>query len=353
MVELGLYAVLRLYSVIFLPALDDKVGLLRGILLTLGTLTALLGAIMCFAEHHLKRLLAFSTVSHSGLMLSAIALQGSVATAGFLTYLLAHAFVKSSLFFIAGILLHRLRTASEPALVGKATQLRGSAAMWFLGGVGLAGAPGFATVYGESLTSSAAEAIGVHWLSAVFIASGSITAAAVFRVGFHSFLGWGDEPITDRAALVDELPETPNQQRGTPWYLLTPPIICLACAITLSLIPGFREQMLIAASRVCSQPGYLHAVYTGSALDAHLVGSLVPSALVAGVRGVLAAVIGLALALTSVFRSRLARVLRLGAFLEGPMRPLRALQSGHVSDYVLWMTIGASCVTLAYMALLR
>lgn len=69
----------------------------------------------------------------------AIALQGLVGTAGFLTYLLAHAFVKSSPFFVAGILLHRLRTSSEPALFGKATQLRGSAAMWFLGGIGLVG----------------------------------------------------------------------------------------------------------------------------------------------------------------------------------------------------------------------
>ena len=142
MVELGLYAILRLYSVIFLPALDQRASMLRDILLSFGVLTVLLGSFMCYAEHHIKRILAFSTIAHAGLMLTSIAVAAggpaTLATAGFLTYLLGHAFVKSALFFIAGILLHRLRTASEPALFGRGKKLHFTAALWFLGAFGLA-----------------------------------------------------------------------------------------------------------------------------------------------------------------------------------------------------------------------
>ena len=45
---------------------------LRAILVALGTVTALWGAIMCYAQRHLKRLLAFSTISHIGVFVCGI-----------------------------------------------------------------------------------------------------------------------------------------------------------------------------------------------------------------------------------------------------------------------------------------
>jgi multicomponent Na+:H+ antiporter subunit D len=353
MVELGLYAVLRLYAVIFIPALDTKVTALRGILLVLGTVTALFGGVMCYAEHHIKRLLAFSTVSHSGLMLTAVALQGPLATAGFFTYVVFHAFLKAALFFLAGVLLHRLRTASEPALFGRGKQLHLTAALWFVAGLGLAAAPGFGTVLGEALISNAAEASGIRWLSLVFLLSGALTAAAVLRVGFHTFFGWGTEPLTDRAAQVDETPETKEEENTTPWYLIAPPALCVAAAIILTAVPGLRHHMLLVAERLCFQPAYLHVVYTGATAGAPALPTPDLSAHAASMRGTIAVVLATLLALSSVFRARLHRLLRVGAFLEGPLLALRTLQSGHVSDYVLWLTIGAATVELAFVVLLR
>jgi multicomponent Na+:H+ antiporter subunit D len=56
---------------------------------------------MCFAEHHLKRLLAFSTISHTGLMTLAFGLWSKESLTGLFLYLTGHAFVKSGLFFLA------------------------------------------------------------------------------------------------------------------------------------------------------------------------------------------------------------------------------------------------------------
>ncbi len=357
MVELGLYAVLRLYAVIFVPALDARVTSLRAILLFFGVLTVLLGSFMCYAEHHIKRILAFSTIAHAGLMLCAIAIavggQGPLATAGFLTYLFGHAFAKSALFFVAGILLHRLRTASEPALFARGKELRVTGILWFLGGIGLAAFPGFATMTGEALTSNASEAAGIHWMPYVFLLAGVLTAASVFRVGFHTFLGWGDKPLTDEAATVDELPEDRQDDHATFWYQIAPPLVCIAAAIGLTFVPGLGTRVLQAANRLSFQPGYLHAVYTGTSPALALPPGINESPGSSALRGCFATLLAVLLALSSVFRGRLSRLLRLGASLEGPLVWLRAIQSGHVGDYVLWLTIGSATLGLGYLILLR
>jgi multicomponent Na+:H+ antiporter subunit D len=353
MVELGLYAVLRLYAIIFIPAFDQKTIQLRAIMLCFGTATAIYGGLMCYAEHHIKRLLAFSTISHVGLMLTAIAVRGALATAGFFTDLAAHAFIKSSLFFVSGILLHRFRTASEPALFGRACRQFLPASLWFLGGLGLAGSPGFLTVIGESLTTNAAESAGIYWLSVVFALSGVLTAAAVFRMGFHTFMGWGTAPISDRAAQVDELPETSGGESSTPWYLLAPPTLCMAAAVGLAYVPHVRDTVLAAANRLLDQPAYLHAVYFGPMPSQAASAHVTISSRAANLHGIASILLAASLALTSVFRARLKRVFRAGAFLEGGLRTFRRMQSGHIGDYVLWMLIGVVTIGVSYFALLR
>lgn len=352
MVELGLYAVLRIYATIFLPALDQRAHPLTGILLVFGVGSAIYGGLMCYAEHHLKRLLAFSTISHAGLMLIAIALQGPVATAGFLLYLAGHAFVKSSLFFVSGLLLHHFRTASEPALFRRARHSPATAAMWFLGGLGLAGFPAFATSLGEGFTSDAAQAHALGWISWIFVVSGLLTAGAVFRVGFHTFFGWGSEPISDRAALVDEMPETDPAAARTPWYLAAPPTLCLVAAAAITFFPGFRAGVVSSATRLASPSAYLHAVYTSATLPVLASSSEVHWTPIL-IHGLIASMLAMLLALTSVFRKRLSRGLRLGPVLEGPLFGLRTLQSGQIGDYVLWMTVGIATLGSAYVVFLR
>ncbi len=352
MVELGLYAVLRLQAVIFQGSFAAQAGHIRLILLTLGSATAVFGGVMCYAEHHLKRMLAFSTISHSGLMLTALALMTPASIAGFLLYLVAHAFVKSALFFVAGILLHRLRSMSEPKLFGKGRVLPPTAVVWFLGGLGLAGVPLFATMRAEALTSTAAEALHAPWVSWIFLAAGALTGGAVLRVGMHTFLGWGTCPLTDRAAEVDELPETKDNDQGTPWYLFAPPAICIVAAIALTFSPVMRAQILSSATRLLAQTTYITTVYKGAAaLPASP--EVRPDVLPAVFRGSAAGLLALALAATSVLRKRLPRPLRLGAFLEGPLTAMRELQSGHPGDYVLWMTVGTATLGLAIMIFVR
>ena len=314
---------------------------------------------MCYAEHHLKRLLAFSTICHAGLMLSILAVQGTVAIGGFLTYVLGHAFIKASLFFCAGMVLHRLRSMSEQLLWQRKRVLRWTGVLWFLGGLGLAGVPPFGTWLGEAIADSAAKQTGVHGLTALFIFGEALTAAAVFRVGFHVFAGIGSAPLTDEAATVDELPETGPENRIIHGYHFLPPVLCLITAAALFLWPRFEPWMADAAARFSNQPGYWHTVYTGQTVFTSATplpdGNLVSAAdrWSAALHGLLATLIALGLALTSVYRHKLPRRLRLGPYLETGLQPLRALQSGHPGDYVVWLTTGVAIFGSVVMLFLR
>jgi multicomponent Na+:H+ antiporter subunit D len=356
MVELGLYAVLRLHTVLFAQSLSPHAPQLRAILIAFGAATILVGGIMCYAEHHLKRLLAFSTICHAGMMLLAMAIGSPLAIAAMLTYILAHALIKSSLFFTSGIILHRLRSISEKFLFRLGRSLPFTGALWFLGGAGLAAAPGFATMLAEAGVARAEELAHVHGISILFMIGGVLTGAAVFRVGMHTFLGWGSEPLTDRSAEVGELPETSEADHRIYWYHIFPPTLLLAMAIALPFLPRWLSILSNAAAtlspQAISQAAYLHTVYTGQTV--HLTQPTWRQALLgAALRGAIALALAWLLACTSVFRLRIKRWLRFGPRIEGEQRLLRTLQSGHPGDYVLYLTAGVAIFGSAAMLLLR
>lgn len=141
MVELGVYAVARLYWVVFAGPLGPHADALRAILVAGSAVSALLGAWMCFVQRHLKRLLAFSTISHVGLFVCGFALLGAKAVAGAAVWIVAHGFTKGALFMCMGILLHRFSTVDEFDLHGKGRELPFVGALVVAGALLLAALP--------------------------------------------------------------------------------------------------------------------------------------------------------------------------------------------------------------------
>jgi multicomponent Na+:H+ antiporter subunit D len=203
MVALGLYAAARVYWTVFAGAGLSESGL-RAVLLGLGTLTALLGAILCFAQRHLKRLLAFSTISHIGVAMVGIALLTPEGVAGAAAYLLGHGLAKAALFMGVGILLARLAAVDEFALRAQGGRLRATGCLFALAGLCLAGGLPGAMHLGKSMIDEAARAAGFVWLGPLLLATSVVTGAAVLRATARIFLGWGtyggEEPRPGRSA---------------------------------------------------------------------------------------------------------------------------------------------------------
>ena len=343
MVQAGLYAVARLHGALFATPLAG----IRPTLLALGVATCLLGAALCFAQRHLKRLLAFSTISHSGVILCGVALLNPAAYAGAGLYVVGHGCVKASLFLCAGMLLHRLHSVDELALHGRGRALPWLGALFALSGVLLAGAPPTALFLGESMLHHALEQHPAA-LAALAISS-VVTGAAVLRACGRIFLGWGPrEPDAPGGGEPDEEPETKPGE--IPWTMWSPALLLLALALaSFALSPEAAGR---DAARMLDPHAFAAQVLDGA--SAAQPAPPPPEPLGPGLLHSAATVLcAVALAALTLGRKRLPAAVRSGvAALWSPAaRALRALHTGEVGDQVAWLTFGVALLCGA-MALL-
>lgn len=195
--ELGLYAIARVYWTMFEGVLGAGLGNLRAVMIGAGTVTAIVGALMCWPQRHIKRLLAFSTVSHVGMFLIGLGLFSAVALAGTVVYVVTDGLIKGALFFCAGILLHRLSSVDELGCDGLGRSIPYTGMLFLLGGLGIAGLPPFGTFVGKALIEEEAIHLGFPWVPYVIVAASVLTAAPVLRAGARVFWGLGSGDAYD------------------------------------------------------------------------------------------------------------------------------------------------------------
>ncbi|MEU7057189.1 proton-conducting transporter membrane subunit [Streptomyces sp. NPDC046197] len=320
MVELGVYGVWRVYGTVFsgpggIPAADFTRAMV-----VLGVLTAAAGAVMCWFQRHIKRLLAFSTIAHTGLFVVGIGVLRPEADDGIALYVLGHAGVKAALFACAGILLDRYGSVDELVLHGRGRRLPGVAVMFAVGGLALAGLPPFGTGLGKAV---AEEAVGGP-LTVLYVAASAVTGGAVLRVAARVFLGLGPRPEEHREYETTgsgEEPETGHRITRVPDTMMWVPALLLAAAFAVGVVPGFARLVAHAVNEAGSG-GVVTSVHWTP------VGVLL---------GLLSAVLAVGLAGAAVTRPALLTA-------PGWVRPLRRLQSGHVGDYVAWMLLGTALI---------
>ncbi|MFY0576145.1 complex I subunit 5 family protein [Cystobacter fuscus] len=337
MVEAGLYAVARVYGALFVGPLGAQEARLRMLLVGLGTLTAVVGGLMCFAQRHLKRMLAFSTVSHMGLMLAGFGLLSGRGLAGTAVYALGHAGVKGSLFLCAGVLLHRYRTVDELELQGRGRRRLLLGGVFALGGLGLAGLPPFGTYLGESALDEAAKAAGYDWLAVLFAAVAVLTGGAVLRAAGRVFAGWGParEEVRGMGGETSESPETPDTG-SVPASMMGPAVALLLAGLAVGLFPELRHGAEAAAGRMLDAAGQSARVLEGRPLPPAGVEPSEPLGKSA-LHGVLSASGAVLLAGVTLGRERLLpRAMREGLkrSLGAAMTGLRKVHNGHIGDYV-------------------
>ena len=140
MVSVALLALAKLSVQVFFASSDAQF-LLHALFVGLGCLTAVLGGVMAWCQRHLKRMLAFSTIAHLGIMLIGVATISATGLAGFLVYFVGHGLVKGSLFMLVGCLLATKASVDELALKGLGRDVWPVGIFMVLAGLLLGGAP--------------------------------------------------------------------------------------------------------------------------------------------------------------------------------------------------------------------
>jgi multicomponent Na+:H+ antiporter subunit D len=350
MVELGLYGIARMYWSVFGAALGHRAAISH-VFLVLGVLTAIVGALFCFRERHVKRLLAFSTISHSGMFLAGFALLTPLGLAGAALSVLAHAFVKGALFLGAGIVLHRLHSVNETWLHGRGRHLRVTGVMFTLAALGLADLPPFGTFLGKGWITDSVG--GGPWLAAVFCACTVLTAGAVLRVAGGVFYGLGDPPGEDTrmaAEANEETGETESGRQRTPLTMLVPPCVLVALGVAAgiaAMTPRWAAALESAATRFEDQRAYASLVLNGvrtthpAALYPQAPATVTAASVITALCSVAGAVL---LALAALYWRRLPLLRRGYEPAPGLAAATRRFQSGVINDYITWLVTGVAAL---------
>ncbi|MBD3920779.1 NADH-quinone oxidoreductase subunit L [Paenibacillus sp. PR3] len=163
-----------------------------------GAFTALFAATIALAQHDVKRILAYSTISQLGYMMLALGV-GSMSGAMF--HLMTHAFFKALLFLAAGSIIHATAKQDIRELGGLGKPMRITAILFGVGALALSGVPPFSGFWSKDAILSAALDHN-PFLFGVGIVGALLTALYMSRLFFRVFAG---KP----ASAVDHAHESP------------------------------------------------------------------------------------------------------------------------------------------------
>jgi multicomponent K+:H+ antiporter subunit A len=244
MVKAGVFLLMRMY-----PVLGGS-GYFEVIVTTAGLVTVCFAAFIALFKHDLKGLLAYSTVSHLGLITFLIGLGSPLAAVAAVFHVLNHATFKAPLFMVAGIVDHETHTRDMRQLGGLWKFMPWTATLAMVAAASMAGVPltnGFLSkemYFTEAVVGTAAAGVLAWLVPALVTLAGAFSVAYSLRLIHDTFFNGppGDMPNMH--------PHEPPVGMKAPVALLA--AICLA----VGLLPAalFGPMVQVAAGAMTGQP---------------------------------------------------------------------------------------------------
>ena len=226
MVKAGIFLMARMW-----PALSGTPEWVV-IVTSAGLITMVLGAVIALFKHDLKALLAFSTVSHLGLITMLLGTGTAFGAMAAVFHILNHATFKAALFMSAGIVDHEAHTRDIRRLGGLRRLMPITFVIATLGALSMAGIPGLNGFLSKEMMLEEANhtvLFGSPWVVPVLATVGSLFSAAYcFRLIGHTFLG----PVRD------DYPAKPHDPGVGMWG---PPAVLIVLVVVIGCAPFLAE----------------------------------------------------------------------------------------------------------------
>ncbi|NOG30872.1 monovalent cation/H+ antiporter subunit A [Halomonas sp. TBZ9] len=246
MVKAGIFLMARLH-----PAIAGS-ELWSVIVSLTGTITLLYGAWFALFKTDLKGILAFSTVSHLGLITVLLGIGSPMAVLAALFHILNHATFKAALFMSAGIIDHETGTRELKMLGGLKKTMPVTALLTTLAAAAMAGVPLFNGFISKEMffTETLATPVlgGLSWLLPVLATLGGILSVAYSLRLVH-------------AVFFKPARKTPPKSPHEPPHLMRLPVeILVGLCVVVGLLPGLMASgvLSLAAQAVLGEPLEFH-----------------------------------------------------------------------------------------------
>ncbi len=235
-----------------------------------GIITLLIGAYFAMFQQDLKGLLAYSTISHLGLITTLLSLGSPLATVAAIFHMLNHATFKASLFMAAGIIDHETGTRDMRRLSGLFRYMPITATLAMVASAAMAGVPllnGFLSkeMFFAEAVETHADSILDRILPYVATLSGAFSVAYSLR--FIHTVFFGPSPTN----LPKDTPHEPPHWMRFPIELLV--VICLIVGIAPAISIGPFLHTAVVSVLGADTPEYSLSIWHGFNLP--LVMSLV------------------------------------------------------------------------------
>jgi len=254
LVKLGVFLLVRIW-----PVMSGTDAWMWTVGLT-GLVTMLVGAYIAIFQHDLKGMLAYSTISHLGLIVLLLGLKSELALVAAIFHIVNHAAFKCSLFMAAGIIDHETGTRDIRRLSGLNRLMPFTGRLALVAAAAMAGVPllnGFISkemFFAEALLASAPLHPLLNLLPFAAMLASAFSVAYSLRFIHSAF--FGPDPVG--------LPRTPHEPPG--WMRLPVEILVLTC-IMVGVLPAATvgPYLDIAARAVLGEatPDYSLAVWHG------------------------------------------------------------------------------------------
>ncbi|MDB5027043.1 MAG: NADH:ubiquinone oxidoreductase, rane subunit, partial [Candidatus Eremiobacteraeota bacterium] len=185
----GLYG----FIAIVLPFLAPEAARAQTLMFVLGTIALVYGALAALAERDAKRVVAYSSLSHLGLILLAIFSGSQLAIEGAVVYMVAHGLFSAALFLALGAVEQREETRDLARLGGLAARNPRLGGALLLGALAALGLPGLAGFTGEILILTGLFQAGFVWPALIALVAVVVASAYMLRL-FQGIMNGPDVP---------------------------------------------------------------------------------------------------------------------------------------------------------------
>jgi len=231
-INCAIYAIMRFYA---LAAKCLGHGYAGNLLVLFGLASVLMAAPFVLTQRNFRRLLAYSSIDHAGIMVAALGFGGKLGALGAVLHMFFHGMIKPLLFFCAGNVQQRFGTPYLRKTSGVIHTLPWTGGLTLMAAFAVTGLPPFSLFQSEFMTLSAALAAGRAWTAGLLMA-GLVAIFAGFLVHM-SKLSLG--------------PPAPGATREAecPWKLGAMLAVALPVVVLGFMLPAPLYQLALAAAQ--------------------------------------------------------------------------------------------------------